>query len=1135
MTDTSAQAELDRLNYEIAVLEGRAEQARAAWAAVFSTLTAARHRRDQLVRYLASVPGPASCGLTSAGSEATGARREDEAAKAPGPARAERVPRSPEASTRTVQNLLFILGGLLLGSAAIVFTAVAWTTFGVTGRAVILAVVTGLTLAVPLVALRRRLTATAETFAALGLLLVLLDGYAAWKVNLLGITAFPVERYGAMVCAITGTVAALYHRATRLAAPAIAAVLAVQPVFPLLAGDLPPGSFTSALPWAGVALLNAGLVLGARRRIGWLRPALSAIAWIMYAVGLVGTIVWAVVLHIDPAGVTEAARASATALLAATVLATGAALVASPAARAVVASLVTLTVAGTATNLVSVASPDYTLVLAAGVVAATVGLTLAARLLVPAAIRPGLGAGAGVAAGALSAVLVGLTGIGLIRTITDALPPWGADLSVSAAADWQLLAALTLAAVALAAALPGPARRDVGVGGAALVALALPASIAMPWWAPSLVYLGAAAGLVGTAFVGSRHRSLARAAAAAGLTAGAVLAGLARPEQTALVLCGVIVLGTTVGLLSRPVDHRRIVTGSAGLVALMALPPAAWSGLVAVDVLPWWVARLTVAAVVVGLLATMAARRSRPGMVPYAYAATLISAALWPPVMAVVGAEPIGLYGGVALVLVATAVLAVLPGRAPQQDARARWGPAVMAAVPGAVLLTVYALPATLAVVALPYTWLGSVWSGQPAGVGLTPDGVDVTIRVLGEHAVALGLLAVASAIAAYAVTRRPGAALGGLGVGGPTAILAAAVATRAPWPTVPAVTLSLGLAIVLAVAMLGGRGVRATIASTQAVGYVGAGLAGMLTLEWSTLVGLGAVLLAFAAVGLAGRTPAWRVAGWTTSAAASLATAAAAGLAADLAPRTVAFAVLGAAALCLLGGAALARHRPTEGLPVQGVGQVGAAVALLFTAGSDRHAAAVCTLWGIAVGARALWPGTGRTARGAFAAVAGGFELVAWWLLLSDLDVALVEAYTLPLAGVALLAGYVAARHRPDLGSWVAYGPALAAAFLPSLGTVFGITSEGGDGQPGRRLLLGIGAMLVVLGGSVRRRQAPVVVGGAVLVIVALHEIALLWDRLPRWIPLALGGAVLVGLAITYERRRRDVARLREAVARMT
>ena len=225
-----------------------------------------------------------------------------------------------------------------------------------------------------------------------------------------------------------------------------------------------------------------------------------------------------------------------------------------------------------------------------------------------------------------------------------------------------------------------------------------------------------------------------------------------------------------------------------------------------------------------------------------------------------------------------------------------------------------------------------------------------------------------------------------------------------------------LGLAIVLAVAMLGGRGVRATIASTQAMGYVGAGLAGMLTLEWSTLVGLGATVLAFAAVGLAGRTAGWRVAGWTAAGSASLATAAAAGLAADLAARTVAFGVLGAAALCLLGGAALARA-PSRSSRLAGAGgrarrrRRGAAV----HGRSHRHAAAVCTLWGIALGLRALWPGpTVRTG--------GGFSppsrpALSWSPggCCCRLEVALVEAYTLPLAALALLAGWLAPRTGPS------------------------------------------------------------------------------------------------------------------------
>jgi hypothetical protein len=155
---------------------------------------------------------------------------------------------------------------------------------------------------------------------------------------------------------------------------------------------------------------------------------------------------------------------------------------------------------------------------------------------------------------------------------------------------------------------------------------------------------------------------------------------------------------------------------------------------------------------------------------------------------------------------------------------------------------------------------------------------------------------------------------------------------------------------------------------------------------------------------------------------------------------------------------------------------------------------------------------------------------LLAWWLLMAAARVAVLEAYTLPAAAVGLLAGWLALRRRPGLNSWLAYGPGLAAALLPSLASV--LVAEG---APVRRLLLGLGALGAVLAGAAWRRQAPVVLGGAVLIAVALHEVAVYWDRLPRWIPLAAAGLLLVGLAMTLERRRRDLARLRRAVGRMT
>ncbi|HEX2416583.1 MAG TPA: hypothetical protein VHJ83_00475, partial [Micromonosporaceae bacterium] len=68
-----------------------------------------------------------------------------------------------------------------------------------------------------------------------------------------------------------------------------------------------------------------------------------------------------------------------------------------------------------------------------------------------------------------------------------------------------------------------------------------------------------------------------------------------------------------------------------------------------------------------------------------------------------------------------------------------------------------------------------------------------------------------------------------------------------------------------------------------------------------------------------------------------------------------------------------------------------------------------------------------------------------------------------------------------------------------------------------------------------VRRRQAPVVVGGAVLALLSVRELVSLWELLPRWLPLAAAGLILLTLGATYEQRRRDARRLRDALGRMT
>ena len=128
----------------------------------------------------------------------------------------------PDASPRTVQNLLFVLGAVLLGIAAIVFTVVAWTSYGVGGRAAILGGATLIAFAIPVVAVRRRLTATAETFTAIALLLLILDGYGLWALDVGGAAdSLAGTTFAGGVAAVVAAVAAGFGRAPAADRPAV--------------------------------------------------------------------------------------------------------------------------------------------------------------------------------------------------------------------------------------------------------------------------------------------------------------------------------------------------------------------------------------------------------------------------------------------------------------------------------------------------------------------------------------------------------------------------------------------------------------------------------------------------------------------------------------------------------------------------------------------------------------------------------------------------------------------------------------------------------------------------------------------------------------------------------------------------
>src|SRR5690349_2681713 len=135
------EAELARLDAELPGLQARAVQAHQAFLTADAAYRGALGQRGVVAARLQA----ASASARSAPAVPSTPSGDPSAARPSAPVLAPAAPSHPETSTRTVQNVLFILGGLLLGTAAIAFTAVAWATFGVTGRAVILAVVTLIT------------------------------------------------------------------------------------------------------------------------------------------------------------------------------------------------------------------------------------------------------------------------------------------------------------------------------------------------------------------------------------------------------------------------------------------------------------------------------------------------------------------------------------------------------------------------------------------------------------------------------------------------------------------------------------------------------------------------------------------------------------------------------------------------------------------------------------------------------------------------------------------------------------------------------------------------------------------------------------------------------------------------------
>jgi len=804
----------------------------------------------------------------------------------------------------------------------------------------------------------------------------------------------------------------------------------------------------------------------------------------------------------------------------------------------VAAAAVTAGTIGALTRVTSLLVPDIGLAMPAALVLA---VALGVRL-VPEQSRRGPVLGCAVAGGFVGVLAAYAAAFGALRVLLATSPTWHADLDAwpSTVAAGRLFGgqpplALVLLAFAAMAVLPKASRVVVVPIALGLAVAGAPAAFGLLWWTPvPLGLLGAGAFGVAAVATAVPRAGITRAAVAAVLAGFAVGAGLVDEWATAGALLGVTAIAILVATFARlasairlndppeSVSHLVPVGGVAVAGALLALPGAiaslaAATGRPADIALP-----AAFAATSIGLAVIAAARRFTGDYLTYATigiaaAATTIALVAWPL------GQPLGGYAAAAALL---GVLAELhrSGTVPPREPGGVLTPGLLAAAGVPTILAIVSIgPPLFAALTMPHQTLRHIWQGPEAA------GIDWTGRSFGDGSSVLTALVLTLAFALVAVAGGARAyvlpvVLPGLAI----TLLIAPYGLHLPWPAGTLAALGVYTISMLGVALsppppatIASRALRATRGIVFGIGLAagGAGLAGSLATRSTTLFTLGGSAVVGATAALRGTTRTARILGWAAASISAYFFAYVSGLAIGLPSHWSAFGVLAVAATVLVVAATLPRLATAEARGEASVlewsGYAGALLALALAARSTPHLAALLAAWGAVLGVAAVRQGRSVGQRRTLLWAAAGFEVAAWWLLASTAEIALPEAYTLPFAGLALIVGVIELRLHPELGSWAAYGPALVAAFVPTLAIVL-VT----DSDPTRRVVLLLAAAGTLIAGSMRRQQAPVWVGGVVTTIAAVHELFLA----SVWLVLIPVGVLLLILGASNEKRRRKV-----------
>ncbi|MCT9004378.1 SCO7613 C-terminal domain-containing membrane protein [Streptomyces rhizosphaerihabitans] len=460
--------------------------------------------------------------------------------------------------------------------------------------------------------------------------------------------------------------------------------------------------------------------------------------------------------------------------------------------------------------------------------------------------------------------------------------------------------------------------------------------------------------------------------------------------------------------------------------------------------------------------------------------------------------------------------IALLAVARPGLPAPVRRGLALASGCVGA-LAVAWALPVVVITLLGPVGRAGSVWSGAPANAR---DAVTGGLPWPSDAVTAPLVLALVAAVLVPAVRAAAWRSH------------ALACALTLTWATVFVLPAALELPYVAGLSVHGLTTLALLVSARRAHPSVTAPVLALLTSlslaflalasETATLAVLAALAVLFAAAaprpGL-GPVAAPAALGYAT------ALACAAGASLGLQPQHTALLVLIVPVTAALLAARVEDGATTVSIEVTGA--LAGLLAIALTVTEPAVLATVLALCGVIAAGTAV-----REDRRAVGYAAGALFVLAAWVRLAAWGVGSPEAYTLPVTAPALLVGTFRRRADTTVSSWTAYAPGLSVTLVPSLFAAWG------DAHWSRPLLLGAAALAVTLLGARHRLQAPLVLGGTVLVLDALHELApyivQVVDALPRWTPPALAGLLLITLGATYEQRIRDARRVREVLGRM-